>query len=105
MTPSTWTIKPGEKKFYEADAEPGLSANDTITEVAVKLYDEDGADVTTGIIGDVDHTITSTYMKWFIDASALNDGENYWMKITTTTQKGEEIIEEVKIKVREKFTV
>lgn len=98
MKPQTWKKQPWEKRILEIDCTNALPTGVTISSIDIEAYDDSEVDVTSTIIDT--SSIDSNNV--LVTVKAGTDGENYDLKVKITLSNGEQVEDDIKIKVREK---
>lgn len=98
MKPSKWYKQPYDSEIYEIDCSERLDTGVTISAAEVKVYDEDGTDVSGTM---VQGTATIDGSKVYIQIKAGTDGEKYDVQLRLTLSNGEYAEDDIVLYVNE----
>ena len=97
MKPSVWKKQPWEERVLNIDCTNALPTGVTVASVDPEIYDDEGTDVSADMID----TSSVSSPSVIITIKGGTDGEVYDLKIKITLSNGEQVEDDLKIKVRE----
>jgi hypothetical protein len=99
MKPSRWDKQPYDSEIYEVDCSDRVPVGAAISAADVKVFDEDGTDVSTAM---VQGTATISGTNVYVQIKAGIDGRKYNVRIRLTLDNGEYAEDDIILHVKEK---